>query len=105
MGAGGTHVIRVRIHNVSAEPVLINSVRVEASGPDLDSQPGSDTFDQTIMPDETVPFDLVVNVTSRSRTTLDQGLSSVSVTIGYVAGQQDLIDSGTYSVSRELSGS
>ena len=105
-GAAGTHFIRVRIHNISTEPVLIHSVRVEASGSDLDSEPGSDVFDQTINPGETVPFDVVVTVTSRSRSpALDQELTSVSVTIGYVVGQQDLVDSGTYSLSREISGS
>ena len=104
MGVAGTHFIRVRIHNVSAEPVVIHSVRVDASGPDVDSEPDTETFDQTIMPDETLPFDLVVTVSSRTRTAVNQQLNSVSVTIAYVAGQQDMTDSGNYSLGREMSG-
>ena len=102
MGAAGTHFIRVRIQNVSAEQVVIHTVRVEASGPDLDSEPGMDVFDQTINPGETVPFDLVLTVTSRNRAVLDQPLESVAVTIGYIAGQQDMVDSGTYSLNHEV---
>ena len=104
-GAGGTHFIRVRIHNISMEPVVIASVRVEADGPDLESDPGPDTFDQTIMPGETVPFDLVVTVSSRNRQALDHELTSVAVTTTYFAGQVQMVDSGTYSLGREMSGS
>jgi len=101
----GPHYLRIHLQNLSHEPILVQSIHVEAAGQDLDSDQDTVPFNQTVEPGQTASFDMYLTVSTRAAAAHSGILSEVTLTIGGKTseGSDIIIDSGRYFIGRESS--
>ena len=103
----GTHLFRVRILNRSHDAVIfVHAIHLQPVGPDLFSDDPSQYFDKQVDPGETAIFEMSLTVGTHNvvETSSLPAMESVEVTLNGTSNGKDFVDSGTYSIGREVSG-